>query len=119
MTLLPVPPGNPSSLVELLLQPNAQVHKLKNKILHYPAQSVTTFQNKMDNYAALTAKQFHSEGRRAGWIKKRISPGFSFVLNYFLRLGFLDGATGYAAATILRRYTAKKYKLLQQLNDSP
>ncbi len=86
-------------------------------MLHYPAQSITAFEKKMDNYALLTAKQFQLEGRKAGWVKRRISPGFSFVLNYFFRLGFLDGATGYAAASILYRYTAKKYKLLQQLNE--
>ncbi len=109
--------NNRSIHEKLLLQPNTQVQKLKNKMLHYPALSIIAFEKKMDNYALLTAKQFQLEGRKAGWIKKNISPAFSFVLNYFLRLGFLDGATGYAAASILRRYTAKKYQLLQQLND--
>jgi hypothetical protein len=42
------------------------------------------------------------------------SAVFSFIKNYFFKLGFLDGATGYHCARINARYTFLKYKKLNE-----
>lgn len=96
----------------LVASPDVEVIRFQNPMLHYPAVSIKAFEMKMRRYALLSAVQYQREGKRSTWIKRSISPVFSFVQNYVLKLGFLDGKTGYKLARIFSRYTAEKYKRL-------
>jgi hypothetical protein len=46
-----------------------------------------------------------------------LSPVFSFIFNFFFKLGFLDGTTGFSCAQVNAEYTFKKYKKLKELNQ--
>ena len=69
---------------------------------------------KMENYAALNAEKYFKQQKRAVSLKMFFSAAFSFIKNYFFKLGFLDGATGYHCARINARYTFLKYKKLNE-----
>jgi glycosyltransferase involved in cell wall biosynthesis len=84
---------------------------------HFPATSIEAFEQKMKQYAWLTAQQYHREGKRSSWIKRRVSPVFDFFVGYILHLGFLDGWPGYRLALIFKQYTAEKYKALNQMKS--
>lgn len=99
------------------LPPGFMVKKLKHGVLHYPAQNIEAFAEKMRHYAVLTAAQHKVEGKHSTWTKRHISPGFNFLQNYIFRLGFLDGKAGFRLAHIFSRYTAEKYKALKGMDS--
>lgn len=91
---------------------------LKGYIHHYTSRDLQDFAAKTVNYAMLNAQKYHNMGRRSYWLQRRVSPAFSFIYNYLLRLGFLDGEAGYTIARMNAFYTWLKYTRLQELNNS-
>lgn len=89
---------------------------LKGYIHHYTSRNIADFATKTVNYAMLNAQKYHQQGKRAGWLKCRLAPAFSFVKNYLFRLGFLDGEAGYTVAKMNAWYTWLKYARLRELN---
>jgi len=92
-----------------------KVKKLKGYVLHYTMMNFNEFIFKANKYALLNAEKYFKQGKRSGSLKMFFSPVFSFIKNYFFKLGFLDGTTGYHCARINARYTFLKYKRLEEL----
>ena len=102
---------------ELVIPEGARVVKLKGSILHYTATSLEKYRAKLMKYAALNAKKYFEQGKRAGPLKKYVSAFFSFIQNYLFRAGFLDGKAGYVCAKMSAGYTFLKYAKLRELNN--
>lgn len=102
----------------LLLPPGAVIKRLKGYILHRTLRTVEDYKKKMEQYAALGAEKYFRQGKRASGIKRKLSPFFSFLSNYFFKLGFLDGREGFISAKMTARYTARKYARLKELWDA-
>lgn len=102
---------------QLLLPPGAVTKRMKGYILHRTLRSVDDYKRKMEQYAELGAEKYFRQGKRATWIKRRLSPLFSFFSNYILKLGFLDGREGYLSAKITAWYTALKYEKLKEMQE--
>ena len=98
----------------LLLPKEAKVILSPGYVLHKTASGIAAYENKMENYAALNAEKYFKQQKRAGSFTMFFSATFSFIKNYFFKLGFLDGATGYHCARINARYTFLKYKKLNE-----
>lgn len=109
---------NDAEVHESLLYPQgvkkAIVH---GYVLHKTASSINEYKSKMERYAGLNAEKYFKQGKKAGAFKIYFSSIFSFIINYFLRLGFLDGITGYYCAKVNAQYTFLKYKKLNELNQ--
>ena len=99
----------------LLLPGDVTVISVPGHVLHRTAANFSDYENKMENYAALNAEKYFKQQKRPVSLKKFFSAAFSFIKNYFFKLGFLDGATGYHCARINARYTFLKYKKLDEL----
>ena len=99
----------------LLLPTEVKVISIPGNVLHKTAPDITAYEKKMENYAALNAEKYFKQQKRSGSFKMFFSAVFSFIKNYFFKLGFLDGATGYHCARINARYTFLKYKGLNEL----
>ena len=99
----------------LLLPTDVRVISIPGYVLHKTAPDIATYEIKMENYAALNAEKYFKQQKKAGSFKMFFSATFSFIKNYFFKLGFLDGATGYHCARINARYTFLKYKRLDEL----
>ncbi|HEV8272383.1 MAG TPA: glycosyltransferase family 2 protein [Chitinophagaceae bacterium] len=107
---------NDADVHESLLLPNdVKVIPVPGYVLHKTATNISEYENKMENYAALNADKYFKQQKRSGSLKMFFSAIFSFIKNYFFKLGFLDGATGYHCARINARYTFLKYKRLDEL----
>jgi glycosyltransferase involved in cell wall biosynthesis len=85
-------------------------------IHHYTSKNLEDLAAKTVNYAMLNAQKYHRQGKNASWLQCRIAPAFSFLKNYLLRLGFLDGEAGYTVAKMNAWYTWLKYARLRELN---
>lgn len=101
----------------LILPGEAEKINVRGYVLHKTAASVDEYRNKMSKYAALNAEKYFKQGKKAGILKIYFSPVFSFLFNFFFKLGFLDGATGFSCAKVNAEYTFQKYKRLNQLNQ--
>lgn len=88
---------------------------IPGELLHYTMKDMEEYQAKTILYANLSAKKYADHGKKATWIKRYISPVFSFIQNYIFRLGFLDGKEGWIIAYTSAKYVFLKYKFLHLL----
>ena len=108
---------NDAAVHEMLNMPaGATIQTVQGYVLHHTADSIMEFEIKMRNYAKLNAEKYFRQGRKAGTLKKYFAAFFSFVKNYFFKLGFSDGMSGYDCARVIALYTFLKYKELNELN---
>lgn len=89
--------------------------QLQGHILHYTTSSMEEYISKTVAYAKLNAQKYFAQGKKAGFFKLLLAPGFSFLQHYILRLGFLDGWEGYLIARTTGWYTFLKYSFLKEL----
>ena len=101
---------------KLILPVYVQVKRLKGFVLHRTMKNLDDYRNKMHHYAMLGAEKYYSEGKKPGWIKRWLSPAFSFLKYYIFKAGFLDGKDGFISAKMTAWYTHLKYKRLKELN---
>ena len=100
----------------LILPPESEVVTVQGHVLHKTAATLNDFEIKMRNYAQLNAEKYFHQGKKSGTLKMYLAAKFSFVKNYFFKLGFLDGRSGFECARIIALYTFLKYKKLNVLN---
>ncbi|MEO5948503.1 MAG: glycosyltransferase family 2 protein [Chitinophagaceae bacterium] len=103
---------------KLMLPLDVTIKELKGFVLHYTMKDVDDYSRKMRNYAMLNAEKYFRQGKKASWLKLRLSPTFTF-LNYFIfKRGFMDGHLGYVSARMTAYYTFLKYARLKELNQA-
>lgn len=102
----------------LILPGDVKINSVNGYVLHKTASSISEYEKKMRNYALLNAEKYFKQGKRAGALKSYLASIFSFIKNYFFKLGFLDGTTGYQCARINAQYTFLKYKKLKEYNQA-
>ena len=103
----------------LTINADTKIILLKGNILHYTVQSLTEYEQKTIAYARLNAQKYFEQGKKKSLLKQYLSPVFSFIQNYFFRLGFLDGAAGFLIAKTTARYTFLKYAYLNEMISNP
>jgi len=91
------------------------VGKLKGLIRHYTINSIGEHLQKVNHYSTLGAEKMFRKGKRASFIKLYISPFVRFIVDYFFRLGFLDGFQGFCIAMITAHESFLKYAKLREI----
>lgn len=71
-----------------------KIGKLKNTLDHYPHQSIADFLREINFYTDIRAKELYNLGVKVKWYSILLYPKGKFLLNYFLKLGFIDGIPG-------------------------
>lgn len=90
---------------------------LKSNMLHYCIDNAAHFKSKMEHYAQLKALELHQKGKKSTIFHRIFRPVYKFVLNYFLRLGFLDGKEGFQICYLSAYGVYYRYKELKKLNS--
>jgi glycosyltransferase involved in cell wall biosynthesis len=103
---------------QIFYHPGILIRSINGYILHRTVKNTNVFAQKVIHDALLWAVKSHRQGKKAGMIKLFFSPKFSFIKNYFFKLGFLDGWEGYVCAKMRAWYTFLKYARLRELNDT-
>jgi glycosyltransferase involved in cell wall biosynthesis len=93
----------------------AAVVDLRGDCLHYSYASVEDHHRQADHFTTLAAEELFRRGRRSSPWRLHLGPVWKFVLDYVLRLGFLDGAPGLRIAWISAGATRMKYAKLRRL----
>lgn len=95
------------------VKPDSEIQLLAGKINHYTVENYPQFLEKNKHYAALSVQKYQSQNKSVFPGKSFISAAFSFIKNYFFRLGFLDGKAGWQIAKGTTLYTYWKYHWLR------
>lgn len=102
-------------LVHEMPQINGESHVLKNNILHYCFSSAKHYKAKMEHYASLKAQELYQKGEKANVLHFIFRPFYKFIINYFFRLGFLDGKEGLQICYLSAYGVYYRYKELKKL----
>lgn len=74
---------------------------LRHPLLHYPHPDVTQFLRDINEYSTANALYLYEQGVHVSWWHIVAYPGAKFFMNYFWRLGFLDGTPGAMLALMM------------------
>jgi glycosyltransferase involved in cell wall biosynthesis len=91
------------------------VRTLRGDLLHASAESIDAYIAKQNRYTTVQAGVMHARGEHAGILQLALSPAARFLRFYVLRLGFLDGAAGFAHIAIGAFASFLKYAKLRAL----
>jgi glycosyltransferase involved in cell wall biosynthesis len=96
---------------------NGTAKKMKGRLLHFTYRNVSDHFLQMQKFSDIAANESFRKGKRSLFIVHQVLyPFFIFLKVYFLKLGFLDGYTGYVLAVHAAYYRFLKYAKLSFLN---
>ena len=101
---------------ELMLPKEILIRKLNGRLLHYSYTSTADHQQRADKYSVLTANKYAKQGKKASFLSPMIGSIGRFLSMYILKLGFLDGKSGFQIAYISAKSNALKYRELNKIN---
>lgn len=87
---------------------------LEGDCLHYSYYSVDQHYAQAEKFTSIQAEDLFQNGKKSPWFKRVFSPISKFIVDYFFRLGFLDGKAGFTVARISAYATFLKYKKLHE-----
>ena len=97
------------------VQVEGNAPRLDGDLLHASAESIDDYIAKQNRYTTLQAEAMHARGERANFARLALSPIARFLRFYVLKLGFLDGAAGFAHIGIGAFASFLKYAKLRAL----
>lgn len=88
---------------------------IKGDLLHYSYYTIDDHERQIDRFSAIGAKALFEKGVRSNVLKLMYKPAARFFRNYLLKMGFLDGKTGWIIARKSTKAVYWKYLRLYQL----
>ncbi|QNM86053.1 glycosyltransferase family 2 protein [Polaribacter pectinis] len=105
-----------TGLVHEKIVAKGEIGFFKNKIDHFSYRNYDHYISKMNHYAAIRAKELHQKGKTVNIYHVMIKPAARFFIHYIIRLGFLDGFTGFLVAKTQAYGVLTRYIKLWLLN---
>ena len=96
--------------------------RLRGALIHHSYPTLSDYIEHMNRYSSLGAEMVVAKGKvRFSFINIVLRPLFTFIYNYFFRLGFLDGREGLLLHLYHAVYVSWKYAKAWELsrNKSP
>jgi glycosyltransferase involved in cell wall biosynthesis len=102
--------SDPHDRVELKPEVPRRMHQFKNAMVHYTYPTLTYYIGHMNRYSTLGAQAALAKGHRSFSIGNiALRPLATFLYNYVIRLGFLDGREGLLLHLYHSVYVSWKY----------
>jgi glycosyltransferase involved in cell wall biosynthesis len=93
----------------VVLQPNVTLGRLREPLLHFSYPTPSHYWRKLEQYSQAWAEQRFAKGQQTSMVRAGLAGVVAFVRTYFFRLGFLDGAMGFAVCTMQAQAAFGKY----------
>ena len=110
--------GSFNGKVHEIWQPTSSVLKTNYAINHYSHPTLYPFLQKINFYSDIRAQELYSQKVKTGLLDIIFYPLAKFILNYFIRLGFLDSTPGIIMALSMSLHSflvrAKLWHLYQK-----
>ena len=91
------------------------VARVGGDLMHASAESIDAYIAKQNRYTTMQAEAMHASGETASALRLATSPAARFFRFYVVKLGFLDGAAGFAHIAIGAFASFLKYAKLRAL----
>ena len=91
---------------------------LNGDLLHYTYYTVEEHILQANKFSTIAANALIKNGKRVHLLQVLIKPAAKFIRNYFLKLGFLDGAYGFTICRITAFETFLKYFKARHIRKS-
>lgn len=104
---------NPHDRLEVL-EGNQLVH-LKGDLLHYSYDSAEQHYRQIEYFGEIASQTAFKNGKKTNWFTIYAKTVFQFIKSFLLRLGFLDGKTGWLVSKRSAYATFVKYTKLLTL----
>jgi glycosyltransferase involved in cell wall biosynthesis len=91
--------------------------RLAVPLLHYSYPTPSHYWRKLEQYSQAWAHQRFADGQKTSMVRAGLAGVVAFLRSYFFRLGFLDGAMGFAVCTMQAQAAFGKYFALYCLNQ--
>ncbi len=88
---------------------SGKLGRLSAPILHYSYPTPGHYWRKLEQYSRAWALQRHALGQRTSMLRAFLAGLTAFLRSYLFRLGFLDGAMGFAVCTMQGQAAFGKY----------
>lgn len=102
----------------LLRHSNSKLIRLRGVLHHYTVADYGAYVAKNKKYARLSAEKYYAQGKTCPVWKIWLKTAFTFIKEYILQLGILDGRIGLRLALGNARYTYWKYTYLREKYQS-
>ena len=102
---------------KLILEQGSSTIHLTGDLLHYSFTTHDEYKAQQKKFAEISAESYFKKGKRVSFLYPFLSASLKFLRDYFLNLGFLDGADGWKICTAGASATFLKYKKLRELNS--
>ncbi|AEI13945.1 glycosyl transferase family 2 [Flexistipes sinusarabici DSM 4947] len=100
-----------------VVKTEGNVKRLKNRIIHYPCDSIDKYFAKMHSYASISAKEMLGKNREFRLYNLLFNPLYRAFKKYVLQKGFLDGMYGVILAVISYYFVFLKYLKLWEITN--
>lgn len=104
---------NPHDMI--LMKETTKVKLLDGDMYHNTFANVEAYRRRNNEVSTVIAQSMFDAGIRRSRAKIIVSPLWSFINGYFLRLGFLEGYNGFIIAVLTAQQSFAKYQKLRQL----
>lgn len=107
---------------EKVMLARGQPGRLRSPLLHYSYPTPDHYWRKLERYSRDWAAQRHALGQRTTMWRAVMSGVVAFMRSYVFRLGFLDGAMGFAVCAMQAQAAYGKYFVLycmSSIHDTP
>lgn len=91
--------------------------RLTSSLLHYSYPTPSHYWRKLEQYSQAWARQRFACGQKTSMLRAALAGVVAFLRSYFFRLGFLDGAMGFAVCSMQAQAAFGKYFALYCLNQ--
>ena len=89
---------------------------LHGDILHYSYYTQEDHLKQIEYFGDIAARELHAKGKTSSWFLIVIKVVAQFIKSYFIKLGFLDGTTGFTISHLSAYATYRKYYKLKTLS---
>lgn len=97
---------------------NGTISTLKNEIIHFSYSSYEDYKSKMYKYGTLKANEKFAKGIKPFFLLQFLHPLYTFLYQYIIRFGFLDGGKGITICYLNAYSVFIRYKELRRLTSS-
>ncbi|PBJ12417.1 glycosyltransferase family 2 protein [Flavobacterium sp. ACN6] len=97
---------------------NGEIGVLKNKLIHFSYTSYEDYKLKMKKYGILKASEKKIKGQKPSDFLMVFHPIYTFLYQYLIRLGFLDGIKGIIICYLNAYSIYIRYKELKRITSS-
>lgn len=102
-------------LVHEKMTVDGNVGKFKNKLIHFSYTDYHSYKQKMINYGKFKALEAHAKGVNPNFYHLYLHPTYTFMYQFIVRLGFLDGKKGVIICYLNALSVAQRYRELKKM----